>query len=126
MPEEGYFEEEFDKLKEALSQRISYQSYVDIFEQTQDVLADEQISISMNNLQVAGLNITIPNFIDFEFIETCKQFYFPWIRGMAFLLLAVGCINNVYKLIRGKSLFDIAFIPGSHTVDNSKNGDGKK
>lgn len=130
MPEEGYFEEEFNSIKDMLAQRLSYQSYIDILEQTKDVIADEQISIPMEGLQVGSLNINLPKFVDFELIEQCKPYYFPWIRGICFILLLLGQINGLYKMIRGTSLMDIAFHQGTYETNTNNGqlriGDGKK
>ena len=116
VPEEGYFENEFNTLKQAFELKLSYQSYIDLFEQTKDVVANEQVSIAMNGLQVGGLNISMPKFISFDLIERAKPYYFPWIRGITFIILIISAINTIYHFVRGSNLSDV-----SNTFGNMDN-----
>jgi len=49
-----------------------------------------------------GREITI---VDFSFILESRQYYFPIIRGFALVLLIFGTFDQLYKIIRGVSLF---------------------
>lgn len=108
VPEENYFADKFDNLKEAFANRISYQSYIDIFENTKNVVADEQISIDMESYSVGTLKISKNKFIDFSVFDKYKQTYYGWVRGFTFVFLVLYVINHWYKLIRGVDLINFS------------------
>ena len=106
IPSNDYFQTKFNSIKTAFSQRLSYQSYVDLFESSKNVDPDESISIDMSNYQVGDNTLSVNNFIDFSVFDTYKPVYYGFIRGFTFIFLVIYVINHLYKIIRGESLFN--------------------
>lgn len=106
VPSDNYFNSKFDNLKTSFGNRISYQSYIDIFENTKNIVADEQISVDINNYSVGNLNISKAKFIDFSIFDKYKSTYYSWVRGFTFVFLVLYIINHWYKLIRGVDLMN--------------------
>lgn len=106
IPKDDYFSSNFDKIKTNFSNRLSYQSYIDIFEQTKAISADENISIDINNYEVGSLDISMPKFIDFSIFDKYKSTYYSFIRGFTFIFLVLFVLNSTYKMIRGTSLLN--------------------
>lgn len=105
IPSNDYFSNKFDNLLDNFSNRISYQSYLDIFNQTKNIVADEQISIDLDNYKFSNnLSISMSKWIDFDIFDKYKNYYYGFIRGVTFLGLVFFIINHWYKLIRGKNL----------------------
>ena len=106
IPKEDYFSNKFTTLKESFSERLSYQSYIDIFEQSKLIKGDEQLSIDLDNYVVGSNTLSINKFIDFSIFDKYKSTYFGFVRGFTYIFLVLYVINNFYKLIRGTSLMN--------------------
>ena len=104
IPKEDYFSNKFTTLKESFSERLSYQSYIDIFEQSKLIKGDEQLSIDLDNYVVGSNTLSINKFIDFSIFDKYKSTYYGFVRGFTYIFLVLYVINNFYKLIRGTSL----------------------
>lgn len=108
VPSDNYFSNKFDSLKQSFSERISYQSYIDIFENTKNAVAEEQISIDIENYSVGSLSLSKSKFIDFSVFDKYKSIYYGWVRGFTFVFLILYVINHWYKLIRGVDLINFS------------------
>lgn len=106
IPKEDYFSNKFTTLKESFSERLSYQSYIDIFEQSKLIKGDEQLSIDLDNYVVGSNTLSINKFIDFSIFDKYKSTYYGFVRGFTYIFLVLYVINNFYKLIRGTSLMN--------------------
>lgn len=106
IPKEDYFSNKFTILKESFSERLSYQSYIDILEQTELIVAHEQLSIDLDNYVVGSNTLSINKFIDFSIFDKYKSTYYGFVRGFTYIFLVLYVINNFYKLIRGTSLMN--------------------
>ena len=106
IPKEDYFSNKFTTLKQSFSERLSYQSYIDIFEQSKLIMADEQLSIDLDNYIVGSNTLTINKFIDFSIFDKYKSTYYSFVRGFTYIFLILYVINNFYKLIRGTSIMN--------------------
>lgn len=112
VPSSDYFSNKFDNLKANFANRLSYQSYLDIFENTKNIVANEQISIDLNNYSVGSLNLSKSKFIDFSVFDKYKSTYYGWVRGFTFIFLVLYIINHWYKLIRGVDLINMSNFKG--------------
>ena len=106
IPKEDYFSNKFTTLMESFSERLSYQSYIDIFEQSKLIKGDEQLSIDLDNYIIGSNTLSINKFIDFSIFDKYKSTYFGFVRGFTYIFLVLYVINNFYKLIRGTSIMN--------------------
>ena len=106
IPKEDYFSNKFTTLKESFSERLSYQSYIDIFEQSKLIKGDEQLSIDLDNYVVGSNTLSINKFIDLSIFDKYKSTYYGFVRGFTYIFLVLYVINNFYKLILGTSLMN--------------------
>lgn len=108
IPSDDFFSSNFDKIKINLSNRLSYQSYINLLEQTKNLVADEQIFIDFNNYNVGTNNISVSKFIDFSIFNKYKSIYYAFIRGTTFIFMVIFVINHFYKMIRGTNLINFS------------------
>lgn len=108
VPEENYFSDKFNNLRDSFSSRISYESYISIFSNIQSASGNKQISIDINGYSLGNLNINKSKFIDFSIFDKYKDTYYSWVRGFTFIFLILYIINHWYKLIRGVDLINFS------------------
>lgn len=117
IPEDDYFPNKFNEVKFALVNKLGYDNYIEIFGDLENIEESNISSISLENYNVGGLNITISNFIDISKISYYRNIWFSWIRGVVFILLIIYNLNQIYKLIRGTNLAD-----GVSTISHMSGG----
>lgn len=91
IPSENYFTDKFSNLKESFTNRLSYQSYIDVLEQTNLIVAHEQISIDIDNYKVGTNNISVSKFIDFSVFDKYKSTYYRFYSWFYFYIFSFIC-----------------------------------
>lgn len=106
IPEDGFFENEVNNIKENLSSKIPYQDYINLFEDLKTVTSGESLSIDIEGYKIGDLTISQSDFIDFGGITKYKDTWFGWCRGITYIFMVIYNINQVLKLLRGFSVTD--------------------
>ena len=121
VPEDDYFSNKINDMKNKISQKIPYQDYVDMFETVKQVESGEDISINLNGYKIGNMNFNIPKFINFSWVSKYKNTWYAWVRGFVFVFLIIYNINQVIKLLRGYNVAD-----GVSKLNESGNSGGVK
>lgn len=100
IPNENYFNNKFDEIKELLNSKIGMQQYINIFGQIKTT-GEESSGLKIN---VYGKEVTI---VDFSWIYAYKSSFNIFFRGFFIVLLILYNINQIYFLIRGTHLIKI-------------------
>lgn len=122
IPEDTYIPQKIDGIKDSLSKKLSVESYNAIFADLQNTHAVQEYSdVALDKLKIGGTDIPISktSFVDKVPIDSMKEKYFPWIRGVTFILLLLYNYNMIYKLVRGTDLVGV-----SNTINHMKGGEG--
>lgn len=107
VPEEDYFENEIEKIKTKLSEKIPYQDYINLFETIKTVESGEDLSIDLPEYQISdSLTIKQHKFIDFGKVTKYKQTWYGWVRGFTFIFMIIYNINQIMKFLRGFNVAD--------------------
>ena len=99
-----------------MNNRLSITAYENLLADIKSVTAGQMPKIQAT---IPIINRTV-TFVDFQWIENARPYYFPWVRGAMFILLILYNYNMVYKLIRGTDLAG-----ATNTVNNMRGGGGK-
>lgn len=99
VPSDDYFSEQVDSLKTSLEEKLPIGAVTEIIETVQTASAGEMPNVEVDYM---GVHATIVNF---DFFREYKPTINSWIRGFMFVLMAFYWIDQIYKLIRGVSLF---------------------
>ena len=86
VPEDDYFSNKINDMKNKISQKIPYQDYVDMFETVKQVESGEDISINLNGYKIGNMNFNIPKFINFSWVSKYKNTWYAWVRGFVLVL----------------------------------------
>ena len=109
IPEENFFSDNFNDLKDDLNDKIPLYDYLDSLEEIEEAgntsNSDIAISVDLENynlLDKAKLNIQ--NFIDFSILNNYKDTWFAWVRVFTYVALVIYHINEIIKFLRGFNL----------------------
>ena len=116
IPSDDFFSNHFNNLRNTLNNRLSITAYENLLADIRTVTAGQMPKI---HATIPLINRTV-TFVDFQWIENAKPYYFPLVRGAMFILLILYNYNMVYKLIRGTDL-----LSASNTINHMRGG-GKK
>lgn len=118
VPNENFFNDNIEGIKEKISKKIPYQDYINMFETIKQVQSGDNIKIELNEYNV-GNNLTInsKNFIDFSWITKYKDTWYAWVRGFLFIFLIIYNINQIMKLFRGYNIAE-----GFNKIDKAGGG----
>lgn len=123
VPEESYFENEVNKIKEKISEKIPYQDYINLFETVKTVSAGEDLSIDLPEYKVSdNLIIKQHKFIDFAKVTKYKNTWYGWVRGFTFIFMIIYNINQIMKFLRGFNVADGANALGISQSNSSSGG----
>lgn len=123
VPEESYFENEVNKIKEKISEKIPYQDYINLFETVKTVSAGEDLSIDLPEYKVSdNLIIKQHKFIDFAKVTKYKNTWYGWVRGFTFIFMIIYNINQIMKFLRGFNVTDGANALGISQSNSSSGG----
>lgn len=114
IPDEEFFNERFDILKESLESRLSIESYKSLMQSIQTASAGEMPNIEA---EIFGHTYTI---VDFSIFAKYKPTFNGWVRGATFFFLLYYNINQIYKLIRGGSLSEALGMKSSEKGGSNK------
>lgn len=107
VPEDNYFENEIEKIKGKLSEKIPYQDYINLFETIKTVESGEDLSIDLPEYKIAdNLTIQQQKFIDFSKVTKYKDTWYGWVRGFTFIFMIIYNINQIMKFLRGFNVAD--------------------
>ena len=114
VPEQNYFENEVEKIKYNLSQKIPYQDYINLFGTLETISAGEELSVDLPEYKISNdLTIKQEKFIDFNIIKEFKTTWYGWVRGFTFIFIIIYNINQIMKFLRGFSVSDAATLVGT-------------
>lgn len=100
-PKDSFFNDWSNKFKSMLGQKLPYDTYNNFLSDVRDITKYRLDDIKIT---VCGTQVTILSFkIYYEYEDTIYE----WIRGVMFLVLVFYNLNQIYKLIRGTSLYKI-------------------
>lgn len=107
VPKEDFFENEINKIKAKLSEKIPYQDYITLFETIKTVSSGEDLSIDLPEYKISD-NLTVKQhkFIDFGKVTKYKQTWYGWVRGFTFIFMIIYNINQIMKFLRGFNVAD--------------------
>lgn len=107
VPSDDYFSNVKETLLSDLETKLPYNDYITMFSTVLDISVDGQIEdISINNLQVGDLSISLPNFIDFSIITKYRSTWYAWVRGFTYIFLLLYHVNQIVKFLRGYTITD--------------------
>lgn len=99
VPADDYFSNQVDSLKTELMEKLPIESAMSIIETLETASAGDMPNVEIDYM---GVHATIVNF---DLFKKYKPTINSWIRGFMFVLLAFYWIDQLYKMIRGTSLF---------------------
>lgn len=106
VPADNFFDNQFGEVKQALENKLSYQSYVAVFDTLANFDETGTTELGISNYSIGGLEISQDNFLNFDFITKYKDTWFSWVRAILFIGLVIYNINQIYKIIRGTNISD--------------------
>lgn len=109
VPSDTYFIDSFDKIKGNFSSKLSYNSYIDLFNQNYDGGPIKDITIN-----IFGQEVTI---VKFTIYEHFRDIINTLIYAFFFFLLSIYNYSQVYKLIRGSD-----YVSASSTITHMGGG----
>lgn len=121
IPSDDYFSNVKETLLSDLETKLPYNDYITMFSTVLDVSVDGQLEdISIDNLQIGDLNISLPKFIDFSIITKYRFTWYSWVRGFTYIFLLLYHINQIVKFLRGYTVSDGSFgIIEFHSTNNA-------
>lgn len=107
IPDSNFFQNEVNSLLDSLKAVLPYQDYIDALCKIKDFssgnLEDIKVNVSGSRIvESGGTQVTI---VSFSGIRDSLPTYHKWVRGLFLVLLVLFNVNQLYKLIRGVSLF---------------------
>lgn len=126
VPEEGYFDNTIENLKIKFTSKIDFTEYVRAFINLEEITSGDTAGLDVNfsNYRVGdtGAVISTPRkWIDFDFILKFKETWFSWCRAVTWLFFIIYNINQVSKILWGKTTED-----GGNLVDHFNSSDNYK
>ena len=121
VPEEDYFENQVNDIKDKISEKIPYYDYVQLFGTLEQVQSGDDITVGISGYEVGGHQFSDSDFVDFGFITQYKDIWYSWVRGFVFVFLIIYNVNQIIKLFRGYNVAD-----GVTSVVSVSNGGGEK
>lgn len=110
IPEDGYFENEFNEVKSKLNNKIPYETYLSALNEigSVPVAVDERdVSIALENYKISdNLTINLNNFIDFGIFTKYKNTWYGWCRAVIYPLLIFYWLNQISKFLNHYSVSD--------------------
>ena len=106
VPADNFFSNQFGEIKQALQNKLAYQSYIDIFDTLEDFSGNGSTVVDFDGYVVGDSTISQDNFLNFNFITQYKDTWLSWVRAIFFIGLVIYNINQIYKIIRGTKLTD--------------------
>lgn len=109
VPEDNFFENTTNELKEQFTEKIPYQAYLELFENIQDVSEGDLAGLNVNfkGYKIGNTEIgTENNWIKFDMILKYKQTWFQWCRGFTYIFFIIYNLNQLIKFLRGFSVAD--------------------
>lgn len=123
VPNENFFNNNIEEIKEKISQKIPYQDYVELFETIKTVENGEDLSIDLPDYQISeNLTVKQKKFIDFGKVTKYKDTWYSWLRGFTFIFMIIYNINQITKFLRGINVADGATALG---IEKNSNAGGK-
>lgn len=121
IPEEDPLEEYMDTLKNTVSEKLGFTSWVDLVGNLQGIQGSSE---SYNDtISVYGIGLVNADFVDLSFYDANKNMVYTVIRGVLAILLVIYNINQIYKLLnRGGTLAEGAGAIGHKDNDRSTAG----
>lgn len=120
VPNENFFNDNIEEIKQGISDKIPYQDYINLFETIKTVESGEDLSIDLPEYQISkNLTIKQNKFIDFGKVTKYKDIWYGWVRGFTFIFMIIYNINQITKFLRGVNVADGSTLVGT---DNSKGG----
>lgn len=121
VPNENFFNDNIEEIKQGISDKIPYQDYINLFETIKTVESGEDLSIDLPEYQISkNLTIKQNKFIDFGKVTKYKDIWYGWVRGFTFIFMIIYNINQITKFLRGVNVADGSTLVG--TDNNSKGG----
>lgn len=99
IPSEDYFTNEIDRLRACLEEVLPVTAVMTIVENIKTASAGDMPNVEIDYM---GVHATIVNF---DFFREYKPTINSWVRGFMFVLLAFYWLDQIYKLLRGTTLY---------------------
>lgn len=107
VPEESYFSNIIEEIKQQIATKIPYNDYITIFGEIENINAAGEISINLPEYKIAdNLTIKQDNFIEFNKITRYKETWYKWVRAFTFIFMIIYNINQIMKFLRGFNIAD--------------------
>lgn len=100
-PKDSFFKDWNDKFHTLLGRKLPYDKYNSFFDDIKSILRYRLDDIKCT---IYGQEVTV---LSFKWYYMYEDTIDDWIRGVMFLVLVFYNINQMYKLIRGTSLYKI-------------------
>ncbi|MBO5135838.1 MAG: hypothetical protein J6C17_00445 [Clostridia bacterium] len=120
LPPEGYFNSKFEEIKTNLDNKYNFSSVFEIFNNLKSIQAQKPVFDKTFNFSFDDINIPFHFKIDFDFIDSIRDYLFAFIRAFGYFYLIIYNMNQYYLLFRGQRFFYDMRDSYSYTDSNGK------
>lgn len=111
VPEDGWFESQYDELQTSLINKIDITEYVKAFNNLQEINEGDIAGLDVNfrDYKIGDTNnfiATPKKWIDFDFVLKYKNTWFVWCRAVTWIFFIIYNINQFLKVLWGRSASD--------------------
>lgn len=104
IPSDTYFSSNLNTIMSDLSNRLSYNSYLGVFQSVQNVTNGTMPVIALDGVNIGGMTFGSVTIVDWTWFNSIRNTWYGWVRGSVFIFLVIYNINNVYRLVRNGTL----------------------
>lgn len=120
LPPDGYFNSKFEEIKINLDNKYNFSSVFEIFNRLKSIQAQKPVFDKTFNFSFDDINIPFHFKIDFDFIDSIRDYLFAFIRAFGYFYLIIYNMNQYYLLFRGQRFFYDMRDSYSYTDSNGK------
>lgn len=120
LPPDGYFNSKFEEIKTNLDNKYNFSSVFEIFNNLKSIQAQKPVFDKTFNFSFDDINIPFHFKIDFDFIDSIRDYLFAFIRAFGYFYLIIYNMNQYYLLFRGQRFFYDMRDSYSYTDSNGK------